>query len=45
MNNELKKAFYEGKIRFEKIKRNGVTLTDPIDGSKIYVKKELSNLF
>ena len=36
--NELNKLFYEGKIRFEKVKRNGVTLTDPIDGSKIYVK-------
>ena len=36
--NELNKLFYEGKIRFEKIKRNAVTLTDPIDGSKIYVK-------
>ena len=36
--NELKKAFYEKKIKVEKVKRNGVTLTDPIDGSKIYVK-------
>lgn len=35
---EIKKLFKENKIKFELVKKGEVTLTDPIDGSKIYVK-------